>query len=625
MFRQLRNKIHERTSFIPVGVWVAILMALLVGGQWVWKEAHHPRDLDAIAEESGNLNFMLENETPQISHDGERLLFCHSTEKGMGVFIADTATGQKKLVFEEAEIHFGLGPHGVLAPFSFSPDDRWFVYAHQGPGAVNEELALPQETALTICRADTDEAEATLVAPFGRVVALQWLTTNTFVYVDGTEGHDFMLVRRGENGTWQQSRLDTPTSVPPPHRDNHFCGLAAVSSDTIIWLQADRLWRMNVVSLRAEKLCDLPADQFFMALDYAPATGQLLLSAVGSREDSLWQMPLGEPGALRKVVSEAHTHDNLHDVLWNDARWLEGGRGYAFIRKPGLTTSGLVLKTANLAKPMILFSNDYIQYFVPEPDDRKMLVVGDINHLPGSAIWECDFRGGLRRCVVPGSDSPLKRLKHVPIRYEMVRISAREHLRVVVFPPVDLDRIRKHPVVIGNIRFVVEDPYLYQYPEAVANAGGWFLMIDHTWSSKSLESWAWHLGNLAEFVVNQPQQFPGVDRRQIYVLSNSAQSRGLPALFTNFPGLFYGAILQAPGSVYEPARWATAPGHPVKVLVTAESGYPSASYLQRYQAAAAGVGMEMDWIIHPDTPHEFIAKKSQRARIGAMLHFIFDE
>src|SRR5579884_1543622 len=197
-------------SSIPTGAWIAIVISLLVGGQTLWKGIQQAKHLDEIAAESGNLNFMLENERPQVSHDGSRILFCHSTENGMGVFVGDTATGKKKLLFEEEEIHFGMGPHGVLTPFPFSPDDEWFVYAHQGPGAVNEEHALPEETALSICRADTDEEVASLIAPFGRVVALEWLTTNAFVYVGGTEAHDFMLVQRNETGQWQQTELNRP-------------------------------------------------------------------------------------------------------------------------------------------------------------------------------------------------------------------------------------------------------------------------------------------------------------------------------------------------------------------------------------------------------------------------------
>ncbi len=628
---------------ISAGAWVTVAVALLVGGQWVWRPAHQPRHLDAIAEESGDLNFMLENEQPQISHDGSQLLFCDSTENGVGVFVCDIPHSNgahgvtrptKKLLFEEQEIHFGMGPHGVLAPFPWSPDDRRFVYAHQAPGALNEEHALPEETALTIGRADTDEADTNLIAPFGRVVALVWLTANAFVYVDGTEAHDFMLVQRNQSGQWQPTRLNTPAVVAPPKMDKHFCALAAISSNTVLWLQANTLWRMRLNlndtngqdarATTAVKLCELPTDKFFTSFDYSPATRQLLLSAIGSKEDSLWQMPLSEPGALAKIATDIRTHDRL----WSDARWIDSGQGYAFIRKPGLQTSGLVVKAANSPKQTVLFPNNYIQYFIPEPDEQKLIVVGDIEDRPGSAIWECDLGGSARRRVVAGSDQPLKYLHHLPIHCEIIRISAHEHLEVVVFPPMNLktNSNRTYPVVIGSIRFVVEDPYLYQYPEAIANAGAWFVMIDHDWSPRSLGSWAWHIGNLAEFMAQSPKQFPNVDRRRLFVLSNSAQSLGLPAVFTNHPGLFRGAILQAPGGdLYAPAQWAAWSRPPAKMLVTAESHYPSAGYLERYQAAAVGAGMEMDWIIHPDTPHEFIAKKSQRARIQAMLHFIFDE
>jgi hypothetical protein len=54
------------------------------------------------------------------------------------------------------------------------------------------------------------------------------------------------------------------------------------------------------------------------------------------------------------------------------------------------------------------------------------------------------------------------------------------------------------------------DPYSYQYPETVANAGAWFVMIDHNWTPKSLGSWAYHIGNLADFMVRTLKQFPNI-------------------------------------------------------------------------------------------------------------------
>jgi len=47
--------------------------------------------------------------------------------------------------------------------------------------------------------------------------------------------------------------------------------------------------------------------------------------------------------------------------------------------------------------------------------------------------------------------------------------------------------------------------------------------------------------------------------------------------------------------------------------------------LTQYQQESCANGMPVEFIVHPETPHSFIAKRSQRARIRAMLHFLFDD
>jgi hypothetical protein len=46
--------------------------------------------------------------------------------------------------------------------------------------------------------------------------------------------------------------------------------------------------------------------------------------------------------------------------------------------------------------------------------------------------------------------------------------------------------------------------------------------------------------------------------------------------------------------------------------------------MQKYQQTAAQSGVEVVYLIHRNTKHDFVSKESQRDRIGAMLHFIFD-
>ncbi len=93
-------------------------------------------------------------------------------------------------------------------------------------------------------------------------------------------------------------------------------------------------------------------------------------------------------------------------------------------------------------------------------------------------------------------------------------------------------------------------------------------------------------------------------------------------VLTNHAGLYPGAICLVPaGRLASPAQL-EAGRKPLKILVSTQEG--GGSWLQNYQAEAWKSGMAVNYIIHPGTPHEFIARQSQRERIQAMLHFIFD-
>ncbi len=79
-----------------------------------------------------------------------------------------------------------------------------------------------------------------------------------------------------------------------------------------------------------------------------------------------------------------------------------------------------------------------------------------------------------------------------------------------------------------------------------------------------------------------------------------------------------------PGSFSDPSKMVSLTGRPLKILVSQQDGRGE-EYLKKEQEDAAKTGIALDYIIHPGTPHEFIALQSQRDRIKAMLHFIFDD
>lgn len=442
----------KRISFIPAGVWVAASVALLVGGQMLWKFVRHPAHLDAIAEEFGNIGYMVKNEgvwkngKMQLNHAGTKIAFCRSSEKGVGVFLANVTDGQPKMIFEEKEMFFGQGPHGVLKAYPWSPDDRRFVYGHQGPGARNGDFDRPNETVLSVYNADTGKEEATLQIPNGQVAELDWLTSDAFVSASGVNGQDFSLAERQTDGQWNIKPLNKPvvgTNAP----DDQFSSLATVSSDTVAWLQGNCVWTMNIASGAIQKLAELPlaTRRIYTSFDYSRETRQFLIGCIDTKADTLWRLPLDDPKGLKQIAS---MRKRTHSKTWNDAVWINGGKGVAYIVSWG-DTAGLVVQNPADKELVNYFPRKDIQYFTAAPDGRHLFVVGDVTNQPGAAIWEFDLESKGLWCVVPATEKPWQYAKFVEPQMTSIRLSEPKPESVVIYPPAGYapHSFKKYPIV----------------------------------------------------------------------------------------------------------------------------------------------------------------------------------
>jgi hypothetical protein len=623
-----RDGLLHRLSIIPNGFWVVILVIVLVGGRAFWNYAPAPAHLDAIAEEVGNVAYMVKNEGVwkngklQLNYAGNKILFCQSSEKGVGVFLTDVASGKKKMIFEEKEICFGQGPHGVLKVYPWSPDDRRFVYSHQGYGAQNGDYDCPNETVLSVYNADSGTEEATLEIPYGQVAELDWLSPDAFVSASGVNGQDFCLAERQTDGKWELRQLNKPV-VGADTADDQFCSLAAVSSNTVAWLQGNCIWTMNVASEVVSKLIELPTDKSikttYTSFDYSKEMRQFLISCVDNKADTLWQLPLDDSEGLNKIAS---MRKRTHNTKWNDAIWINGAKEFAYI-VPWSDSAGLVVQGVSGNDPVTLFPQKSIQYFTASPDGRHFYVVGDINDQPGADIWEYDAETKALRCAVPASEKPWQYSKYVEPQMISIKLSDKKPENVVIYPPASYDRLnhQKYPIVITCISYGAAQPYLTQYAEAVANAGAYFVDVDRPWNFRTPQdfiNWEGHINDItSNLLATQTLTF---DKNRMFVLSNSAQSIALMNVLTNHPGIYRGVICLVPaGELTKPSEL-EAGREPFKILVSTQEG--SGGWLSGYQEEAWKSGMIVNYIIHPGTPHEFIAKQSQRERIQAMLHFI---
>jgi hypothetical protein len=626
MFKERCRNLLRQASIVPARYCVVFLVVLLIVHS-LWSHAVAPAHLDAIAEEIGNVSYMLKNEgtarnnKPQLNHAGNQILFCQSSEKGMGVFLCDVDGDKRKMIFEEKEICFGGGPHGVLKLFPWSPDDRWIVYTHQGPGAENGNDDCPNESLLTVCNAESGEEAATFQIPFGQVAGLDWLSADTFAFSSGHSLSSSLLcvVSRQPDGSWRQKQLDY--TAPAETTNSRVGSFVAMSSNTVVWLQGNCFWMLDVASNAPTKILALPKGHNFTSFDYSKETRKFLISCLEPRNNgcSLWQFPLDDPKALSKLDSATGIHQNY----WNDAKWINGGRGYAYIApSQEKSVSGLVVKNNADTHPNILFPDQNIQYLMVSPDGQSLFVCGEINDQLGSGIWEYGLASKQSRCVVPGSEKPMQYSKDIQPQF----LDYKSVNGIVVYPPANYDpaKHKKYPIVITSIGFKAAQPYISQYAEAVANAGAYFVDVDRPWDNKGTGITVWET-TMYDFY-NQMAEIPNIDfdKKKIFILSNSAQSVGLMHMLAQHPGLCKGVIMFVPGNLSDPSTLVSIKSQPLKILVSDQGG-SNEEYLKKYQEDAYKTGIAMDYLIHPGTPHEFIAQQSQRTRIKAMLHFIFDD
>jgi dienelactone hydrolase len=531
-----------------------------------------------------------------------------------------------------------MGPQGALKVFPWSPDDCRFIYTHQGPGAVDADYERPNISLLSVCNANTGEVEATLPVPRGLVAGLSWLSPTAFIVASAENGRDLFLAEREADG-WQTRLLDNPPGGTN-HVSNKIFSMAAISSNAVIWLQGNSLWTINIPSNKVHKWMDLPISHIFTAFDYSEETQQFLLSSLAvrgdaDRADSLWRLALDDVSSLQKIGSVPRGHDKN----WNDASWINGARQFACI------SDGLRVHELPGTNAVTYFPGRSIEYFAASPDGRRVFVVGDVTNQPGAGIWEFNLATKQIRPVIAASEQPLQHVKHVTPQEAHVKLPAKKsHVPVVIYPPVGFDpaQRKKYPIVLASIRFSAAQPYISQYGEAIANAGAYFVVVDSSWDFRDEGIAQWesivydfhtHLLESQSESQKKPQLWsmrnqgvddsvpmPTIDKDRIFIMSISAQSRGLMNLLKNHPGLCQGVICLVPaGQFPEPAELQTG-RKPLKMLVTTTDG--NNEYLKKYKETAWKSGLLVDYVIHPGAPHAFIAGQSQRERIRAMLNFI---
>src|SRR5665213_1087794 len=182
----------RRMRVFPPGIWVAALAVCLVGGRYLWIWAQRPGNEREIAAAYGPASLF--HGAPQSDSTGRHITFVKTADVGFGVFLCDTATGQKRNVrvpTGERDLDypfFRVWP--LLKVWPWSPDDSSFAYSD------NEWLF--------ICDGQTGQSTARFDLP-SPVTALTWLNPASIRFMEG-DGKLHQLDRQ-ENGTWRSQAV----------------------------------------------------------------------------------------------------------------------------------------------------------------------------------------------------------------------------------------------------------------------------------------------------------------------------------------------------------------------------------------------------------------------------------
>ncbi len=155
---------------------------LLVGGRYAWICAHKPAHREEIATAFGSVGIF--SGAPQPDRTGSHVTFIETSDHGFGVFLADTVTSKKTLVFEE----HGTGQDGDLHDLQvwpWAPDASAFIYT--------------QAKQLIICDSGTAKPVASLSLE-ELPAALAWLTPGAFACLYKSGG--LRQFEKQPDGTW---------------------------------------------------------------------------------------------------------------------------------------------------------------------------------------------------------------------------------------------------------------------------------------------------------------------------------------------------------------------------------------------------------------------------------------
>ncbi len=587
----------ERMKRVRPGVWIVLLVVLgvvgLESGRLYQRLTGHRTELaDAI----GSVGFFYG--PPQPEHSGSRALYLRTSEKGLGFYACEVASGKVTLL-QDWQAPGGRSFRGQSL-WPLSPNDRFIplvVSVQATPGA------------LAICDAGSGKEVARLAEPGWIVTQGAWLTPEKLAWlrrrnpeVKRPEPFELHLTERQPDGRWaDQIAGVTLTNVS--------C-LTALSGDTIAWMDAKGIYALNLASSVISPLFSAPGKQI-AELNYSREHQQFLVTCKEKQGRSVWRLELkaDAPNDFSRLTSDKNIRR---------AQWVNDGAGYAY-----LSRDTMVVKADAAASRVEVKAA--VDTLVAAPTGDGLFFVGSVGHEPGLGLWRYRASDQSLTNLVCYSDRPSSRARRVePVRC-VANDAAGHLLHYYLYRPVNFNWRRKYPLLIGDTVF---GQFAYQrdfdgpsWAEAMANCGAYVVIVARKdWFPKDDQEWGRGVMTLYNYMRGEPT----IDYGRIFLYGASLETSYLSRLIEQKPELWRGALLLNPGEL--PDLTAIKAGRRLpRILISAGKEEGETERFKKYQEEACARGILVEVVEHPNSAHVLTSIPASRGRIVAMKDFVFEE
>lgn len=592
------NSIKQAATGFSLAIFVAALMI----GRWIYVRAANPAHMQEIAVELASIGkFVLPIPMPNKACD--KLLFGQSTEQGVGIFLLDIASGQKQLIYEQPRKYYDPAKFKILG---WTPDDSLFAYQQHD----RQEWA---NSRIVICNGNTGKMIDTVNVAgkmmngnyvFGIISSFVWLSPHAFAYIRIIGGdQDLIVLEENAGRNW------VPLGTFNINTKNQIGMLAATSTHSVVWQEGNTLQNLEITSGSKMQIFESKTNKL-EGFSFSQDIGRFLLLCGDQTGDNLFVFQPDEKllwGGIRAGSFTNLCRINNQPNSVKKALWIEKGVAY-LVQDLGQET--LFIKTNASANPVSLCARGSVISF--NVSSNQIFITGSLTNEP-PGIWQYDLVSGSLDCVYSSQEHPFKYAKFIIPFSKTVTNAYRREITYHLWEPVRSFTSKKSPVLIG------QSPYNWQvYPELTANGGDFFVNVDRPmFLCKELDDWAENVMT----VYGELAKDPRIDTNAVYLYATSAESARLASLVDQQPDLWKGIILITPENFPDLSGLQHA-----KILIDdGEDDASTINLVKKYQQAAAEAGVPVTLALHKDAGHIYWSISTEREEAQQLAKFLFGD